>query len=170
MSRPRAVAVDERIASASLGCEIAAMTLHLIKLCVGATSIEDLADWQKRRSAERKKAGKRAAPYHTTFQTPKRADELLDGGSLYWVMKGTIAARQRLVAIEEGTKDNGTPACILVLDPKIVAVRPVPRRAFQGWRYLTTEDAPQDLKSGIGNTVAAMPPKMRKDLADLGLL
>ena len=146
------------------------MALHLIKLCVGAASIEDLADWQKRRSAERTKAGLRAAPFHTTFQTPKRADELLDGGSLYWVMKGTIAARQRLIAIEEGEKPDGTPACVLVLDPQIVPVRPVPRRPFQGWRYLSSSDAPQDLKFGSGEEVAAMPPKMRKDLADLGLL
>jgi hypothetical protein len=162
--------VDEAIARAAPECEIGVMTLHLIKLCVGAASIEDLADWQKRRAAERKKAGLNAAPYHTTFQTPKRADELLDGGSLYWVMKGTIAARQRLIAIEEGTKDNGTPCCVLVLDPKIVAVRPVPRRAFQGWRYFTSDDAPPDLKSGSGENIAQMPPKMRKDLADLGLL
>ncbi len=146
------------------------MTLHLIKLCVGAASIEDLADWQRRRSVERKRMGKLIAPYHTTFQTPKRADELLNGGSLYWVMKGTITARQRLIAIEEGKKENGTPCCVLVLDPEIVAVRPVPRRAFQGWRYFAPDDAPADLKSGSGEDIAQMPPKLRKDLADLGLL
>ena len=162
--------MDELIARLASECEIAAMTLHLIKLCVGAASIEDLADWQKRRAADRKQAGLSAAPYHTTFQTPKRAAELLDGGSLYWVMKGTIAARQRLVAIEDGTKDNGTPCCVLVLERKIVAVRPVPRRAFQGWRYFTPADAPPDLKPGSGEEIAQMPPKMRKDLADLGLL
>ena len=152
------------------GCKIAAMTLHLIKLCVGCSSIEELADWQKRRAAQRKQAGLRAAPFHTTFQTPKRAEELLAGGSLYWVMKGTITARQRLIGIEEGKKENGTPCCVLVLDAKIVAVRPMPRRAFQGWRYFTPDDAPADLKAGDHTGIAVMPPKMRKDLADLGLL
>ena len=142
----------------------------MIKLCVGAHAIEDLADWQVGRMAARKKAGQRALPYHTTFQSPKRQQELLDGGSLYWVMKGIITVRQQFVAFEEGTKEDGTPCCVMVLDPELVPVRPVPRRAFQGWRYLTVEEAPEDLSRGAGNDIAAMPPGLRKALAELCLI
>jgi hypothetical protein len=146
------------------------MTLHMIKLCVGAHAIEDLAHWQKGRMAARKKAGKKPLPYHTTFQTPKRVEELLDGGSMYWVMKGTITVRQRIAGFEEGTKEDGTPCCVIVLEPELIPVRPAPRRAFQGWRYLTPEDAPEDLKAGGSDGIAAMPPRLRKELADLFLI
>jgi hypothetical protein len=100
---------------------------------------------------------------------PRRAAELLDGGSLYWVIKGTIQARQRLIGFEEGTKPDGSRCCLIRLDPAVVPVRPVPRRAFQGWRYLDADDAPPDL-GPAGKGVAALPPKMRRDLAELGLL
>ena len=145
------------------------MPLHLIKLCVGASSIAELAEWQTQRR-QAKTANGRPCVYHTTFQAPKREAELLSGGSLYWVMKGTIAARQRLVGFEEGKKDDGTPCCLLLLSPRIVPVRPTPRRAFQGWRYLAAEDAPADLSAADGATMAAMPAKLRKQLADLGLI
>ena len=146
------------------------MTIHLVKLCVGAESIEDLAQWQKQRLAEQKKTGTRPRIVHRTFQTPKRGSELLDGGSLYWVIKGIIQARQRIVALDEGKKDDGSPCCLIVLDKKIVAVRPVPRRAFQGWRYLDAADVPPDITGNGGAGLAEMPPAMRKQLADLGLL
>jgi len=146
------------------------MTLHLVKLCVGAASIEDLAAWQEGRIvAARKRPGK-ARLVHTTFQTPKRQAELLDGGSLYWVIKGLIQVRQRLLGFDEGQKEDGSPCCLLVLDAPLVPVRPVPRRPFQGWRYLDAADAPADLTGAASDGVAAMPAKMRKDLADLGLL
>jgi hypothetical protein len=146
-----------------------AVTLHLIKLCVGAASIEELADWQAARAAEQKKAGKKPRIFHTTFQTPKRDAELLDGGSLYWVIKGTVQARQKLVGFEQGQKSDGTPACLILLHPALVPVRPVPRRAFQGWRYLTGDDAPADLGRG-DKQIAALPPKMRRELTELGLI
>lgn len=148
------------------------MPLHIIKLCVGAESIEDLASWQAGRLRAQKAQGiRKPRIFHTTFQTPKRQAEVLDGGSLYWVIKGVVQVRQRIVGFDEGTKDNGTPCCLLVLDKTLVAVRPMPRRPFQGWRYLTAEDAPADMKGGRGaDDVAAMPPAMRKELASLGLL
>lgn len=146
------------------------MTLHLIKLCVGATGIEDLANWQKGRIAARKKAGLSPHPYHTTYQTPKRQEELLAGGSLYWVMKGVVTARQRIAGLEEGNKEDGTPCCVILLDLDIIPVRPVPRRAFQGWRYLSSEDAPADIGPGGMDDLAAMPPQMRKALAELCLI
>jgi hypothetical protein len=146
------------------------MTLHLIKLCVGVTCIEDLAQWQGERLAEKRKKRQPETLVHTTFQTPKRKSALLDGGSLYWVIKGVVQVRQRLVGLEEGAKEDGTPCCLLVLDPKLVPVRPVPRRAFQGWRYLPAEDAPPDLNGSSADDIAALPPRMRKDLAELGLI
>lgn len=146
------------------------MALHLVKLCVGAASIEDLDAWQKGRLAARRKAGEKPRIFHTTFQTPKRQAELLDGGSLYWVIKGVIQVRQRLTGFEEGHKDDGSPCCLLLLDRALVPVRPVPRRAFQGWRYLSADDAPPDLGAGRGSSMAALPEKMRRDLAELGLI
>ncbi len=146
------------------------MSLHLIKLCVGASSIEDLAQWQDANRKMKHKATGRLCAYHTTFQTPKRQAELLDGGSLYWVIKGVVQARQRLVGFEDGTKDDGSPCCLLLLDREIVAVRPVPRRAFQGWRYLPADDAPADLGGTAGDSLAGLPAKMRRELAELGLI
>ena len=147
------------------------MTLHIVKLCVGASSIEDLADWQKNRLAQRNAAGLKPRLEHRTFQSPKRQDEVLDGGSLYWVIKGIIQARQRIAGFDTGQKDDGSPCCLILLDKAIVPVRPTPRRAFQGWRYLVAADAPPDLGSAANAAaMAAMTPKMRKDLADLGLL
>ncbi len=145
------------------------MTLHLIKLCVGAESIEDVAAWQASPRNRKTRAGK-ACAFHTTFQTPKRQNELLDGGSLYWVIKGTILVRQPIAGFDEGTKDDGSPCCLLLLDPALIPVRPTPRRAFQGWRYLTADEAPPDLKKGSRDEVALMPTLMRKKLADLGLI
>lgn len=145
------------------------MRLHLIKLCVGAASIEDLGDWQKARAAEQKKAGETQRVFHTTFQTPKRVGDLLSGGSLYWVIKGTVQVRQRLVGFEEGTKADGSRCCLILLDKTLVPVRPVPRRAFQGWRYLDATDAPPDLGRG-DKQIAALPPQMRRELVELGLL
>jgi hypothetical protein len=145
------------------------VSLHLVKLCVGAATIEDLADWQRGRLAAMRKVGETPRLFHRTFQTPKREAELLEGGSLYWVIKGVIQARQRLVGFEEGTKDDGSRCCLILLGKALVPVRPVPRRAFQGWRYLDAADAPPDLGK-VGKGFESLPPKMRRELADLGLL
>jgi hypothetical protein len=145
------------------------MTLHLVKLCVGATSIDDLADWQRHNHRRKTRDGKPCV-YHPTHQSPKRGTELLDGGSLYWVIRGIILVRQKLIGLEEGTKDDGTPCCDILLAPELFPVRPTPRRAFQGWRYLEADDAPPDLKKTKGNQIAAMPAEMRKTLAALGLI
>ena len=146
------------------------MTLHMIKLCVGAEGIEDLAQWQQRRLAKSRKGTGKACIYHTTRMVPKRQDQLLQGGSLYWVIKGVIQVRQKIVRFGEGRREDGTPCCLIYLDPRLVAVRPTPRRAFQGWRYLTHEDAPPDLETGAAQRLANLPLKMRQELAELGLL
>lgn len=147
------------------------MTIHLIKLCVGAQSIEELALWQEgRRSLHRRVHGSEEF-WHTTRMVPKRRAEVLDGGSIYWVIKGLVQVRQRIVGFGEGQKEDGTPCCLIKLDPELVPVRPVPRKAFQGWRYLTTADAPEDLSPGSArDDVRAMPLQMRRELAELGLL
>ena len=124
------------------------MTLNLIKLCVGAQSIEDLERWQQGRLALARASRQKERLVHTTYQSPKRQKELLDGGSLYWVIKGVVQVRQKLIGFDEGTKEDGRRCCLLILDPELVAVRPVKRRAFQGWRYLSAEDAPADLGGG----------------------
>jgi hypothetical protein len=147
------------------------MTVHLIKLCVGCDTIEDLAAWQAERLRQRRKSGeKKPRLFHRTFQTPKRRDELIDGGSLYWVIKGIVQVRQPLLDIAEGTKDDGSPCCLLILKNELVPVRPTPRRAFQGWRYLDPDEAPADLKRGTRAGINAMPPRLKKQLAELGLL
>ncbi len=145
------------------------MTLHLVKLCVGASAIEDLAAWQARMLAGETGYGEVSAPFHVTRMVPKRRDELLDGGSLYWVMNGTIRVRQRLTDIETFTDREGIKRCRLVLDPDLVPTRPAPRRPFQGWRYLEAKDAPKDLPRG-GKGDDEMPPEMQAELMELGLL
>ena len=147
------------------------MSLHLIKLCVGVETIEDLASWQAERLKQMRKAGqKKPHLFHRTFQTPKRREELLVGGSLYWVIKGIVQVRQPLLDIAEGTKDDGTPCCLLILKNELVPVRPTPRRPFQGWRYLDPDEAPGDLGRSSAGSIVAMPPTLRKQLAELGLL
>src|SRR5580704_9026742 len=128
------------------------MSLHLIKLCVGAESIEDLEQWIEQRIRER----------------PKRGAELLDGGSLYWVIRGQVAARQELRDIETFTDSEGIGRCRLWMTPEVVPVLPRPYRPFQGWRYLAPADAPPDL-GGQGD-VAEMPEELRRELSVLGLL
>ena len=142
------------------------MTLHLIKLCVGADSIENLADWQKKRAAERKKKGGDGRIMHITRMTPKRAEELLDGGSLYWVIKGQIAVRQELLALKPVTRE-GVPHCALVLNTKLVPTIRRTHRAFQGWRYLDAKDAPADV---VATAKGGLPEKLQQELAALGLL
>lgn len=145
------------------------MPLHLLKLCVGAESIEDMAQWIAARLDERRRAGLPAEQTHTTRMVPKRQDELLDDGSLFWVIKGAVAARQRLVDIRPFTDSDGIARCHLVLDPALVEVEPRPCRPFQGWRYLRPQDAPADIGRG-GADMLALPDALRRELRSLGLL
>ncbi|WP_424630989.1 DUF1489 family protein [Bradyrhizobium sp. SYSU BS000235] len=145
------------------------MSLHLIKLSVGATSVKDLKDWIAERVRQAKAKGQPGRHIHVTRMTPKREEELLDGGSIYWVIKGEIAAREKLVGIEPFRDSEGIGRCRLIMEPKLIAVSPRPMRPFQGWRYLNAKDAPPDLgKAAEG--VAAMPEPMRRELRELGLL
>jgi len=144
------------------------MALHLIKLCVGADSIEDLREWVSQRSLTAVAAGLEPHSVHTTRMIPKRMEELLDGGSLYWVIKGQIQARQKLLDIRSFTGGDGITRCDLVLGPEVIETSPAPKRPFQGWRYLKDEEAPRDLGgSGLADD---MPSDLRRELAELGLL
>ncbi len=145
------------------------MALHLLKLCVGADSIQDLRDWVSERSLIAMAAGMEPHSVHTTRMVPKRVDELLKGGSLYWVIKGQVSARQPLLGIETFTGADGVGRCNLVLGPEVIETVPQPKRPFQGWRYLLPDDAPRDLAS-VSADAAAMPEDLRRQLAELGLL
>lgn len=138
------------------------LALHLLKLCVGVSEVSELADWQERRRREN------ARIFHVTRMIPRRRDEVLDGGSLYWVIRAKITVRQQIIDIEPFTDVDGINRCRLVFDPELVLVKPVPKRAFQGWRYLKADDAPADL--GKQNGDADLPVEMRLELAELGLL
>ena len=145
------------------------MAVHLLKLCVGAESVEDLRGWVERRLAAMKAAGQTPEQFHTTRMAPKRAAELVDGGSLYWVIKGNIQARQRLLDIRPFVDTDGISRCHLVLEPVVHETSWAPRRPFQGWRYLDPEDAPPDF-GAAGSDDGELPPELRRELAGLGLL
>ena len=113
------------------------MPLHLIKLAVGCESVKELKGWIAERMATAKKKGLPLRHIHITRMTPKRDEEILAGGSLYWVIKGEIAAREKIIAIEPFRDKDGIGRCRLVMQPKVIAVSPRPMRPFQGWRYLS---------------------------------
>jgi hypothetical protein len=134
------------------------MTLHLVKLCVGVDRVEQLTTWG------RKERGRGATPIVHTRQTPKRAAEIMDGGSLYWVIRGVILCRQRIVDIR--TLDEGQRSrCEIELDFEVVTTAPQPRRAFQGWRYFEAKDAPPDLSS---LDAGEMPLDLARQLRTIG--
>ncbi|MEE8515268.1 MAG: DUF1489 family protein [Alphaproteobacteria bacterium] len=151
------------------------MALHLIKMAVGVASLEALARRQRDR-IERAGNGEgegEAVFRHYTRNVPRRAPQLLDGGSIYWIIKGAIRARQPIRAIHRRTPEEGRKRCELQLDPVLVATMPQPHRALQGWRYMEDADKPEDLLLGSGTDAAdgdGLPPDMAAELRALGLL
>ena len=145
------------------------MPLHLIKLCVGCDSVRELEGWIKQRLKDKRKRGEKPEHVHRTRMVPKRAAELVDGGSLYWVIRGEVVCRQRILDVRPFRDKDGIGRCGLVLDPKVILVAPRPHRAFQGWRYLAAKDAPRDLEKATPGA-AAMPEKLRRELRELGLM
>lgn len=138
--------------------------LNIIKLCVGAESVEDLTDWQ-RQNAARWSPG---TAEHVTRMWPKRADEILAGGSLYWVIKGIVLARQKIIGLEERRGADGIARCALVLDVEVIRTEAAPRRPFQGWRYLASTETPRDLPKGRALD-DKLPPALAQALAEIGL-
>ena len=157
------------------------MPLHLIKLCVGVESVAELQYWQQKRIRDYERGAARRGPqrghagaspqaprppWHATRMTPQRRGELLNGGSLYWVIQGWVSVRQRLCDIRPFVDKDGIGRCHLVLGRTLVPVLPVPRRPFQGWRYLAAADAPPDCAAG---DVADVSTPMGEELSRLGL-
>lgn len=139
------------------------MTLHLIKLAVGVDDIDHLL--------QRQRVNKRGNVEHRTRMTPKRADELLSGGSMYWVIRGFIQVRRALVDVRAGKDAHGKPVCIIEMDPQLQLVHPRAQRPFQGWRYLKADAAPLDIKGNLKSYVdPKMPKEMRLELLRLGLI
>src|ERR1700744_1042401 len=135
------------------------MPLHLIKLAVGCESVKELKGWVAERIRTAKEKGLPRHHIHITRMTPKRVEEVLDGGSIYWGIRGEIAAREKILAIEPFRDRDGIGRCRLVMQPKVIAVLPRPMRPFQGWRYLEDRDVPTDLDSA-GAGLAEMPEPM----------
>ncbi|MDP3263071.1 MAG: DUF1489 domain-containing protein [Tabrizicola sp.] len=140
------------------------MPVNILKLCVGADSIEDLADWQASQRA-RWPAGR---AIHVTRMFPKREAEILDGGALYWVIKGVILCRQRILGLEQITEGDGITRCALILDADIIRTEAAPRRPFQGWRYLDPNESPRDLVKGRERE-EPLPAALAQALAEIGL-
>lgn len=138
--------------------------VNLLKLCVGAERVEDLEVWQARRAASTADG----LPCHVTRMWPRRADEVLRGGSLYWVFKGVILARQRILRLDPQTGDDGVTRCAIVMEAQITRTEAAPRRPFQGWRYLDPADAPRDLEAARGGD-DDLPAPLRAALAEIGV-
>lgn len=139
--------------------------LHLIKLSVGTEGVEDLAAWQGSARAK----GPDGLPRHITRMWPKREAEILDGGSIYWVIKGVLQCRQRVLRLDEVMGGDGIRRCAIVLDPELIRTTQALKKPFQGWRYLNAKDAPADLVKGRANE-EALPTSLSAALADLGVL
>ncbi len=144
------------------------VSVHLIKLAVGVEDVAHLARIQKARIAHNVESGLGAYHRHVTRRKPRRETELVDGGSLYWVIKGQVRVRQRILGIESFTDEHGVSRCAIVLDPDLIATRLLPHRPFQGWRYLACAKAPPDRVGDPGDT--DIPEAMAEDLRALGLL
>lgn len=137
------------------------MTTHLLKLCVGAEKVEDLIEWQAARYGD-------GPAMHVTRMWPKRDAEILDGGSLYWVFKGLVLARQKVLGLEEIIGDDGIRRCAILLDRDVIRTEAMPRRAFQGWRYLAPDDAPKDIVKGRTRE-EPLPNDLMAALTEMGL-
>ena len=137
--------------------------INLLKLCVGADSVEDLLDWQ----SSQRPHWPQGKAIHVTRMWPKREAEVLEG-SLYWVIKGVILARQRITDLQQVDLGDGISRCALVLDAEVIRTEAAPRRPFQGWRYLDPKDSPRDLPQGRAKD-DPLPPALAQALAEIGL-
>ena len=146
------------------------MTIHLVRCAARIESIEALRERQLQRSRQyQQRSGQKNVFRTYTRNVPKRTDELLDGGSIYWVIKRFVRARQRILGFERETDEEGRGYCMIGIDSELVLVEPRAYKPFQGWRYLRSEDAPADLR--VSATDAAhLPPEMAEELRALGLI
>ncbi len=140
-------------------------TVNLIKLSVGTENVDDLAAWQVTKRAQ----APDGCPRHVTRMWPKREAEILNGGSIYWVIKGAIQARQVIKRLDEYIGSDGIRRCAIVLEPELILTQSSLKRPFQGWRYLPVEDAPMDLPKGRAQETA-LPVELNQALAEIGVL
>ena len=143
--------------------------LHLLKLSVGTESIDTLHHWQHVRMAENEAAGRGHIYTHVTRMWPRREAELLDGGSIYWIIKGAVLCRQRIERLDERIGADGIRRCALVMEPRLIRTVPQPRRPFQGWRYLDAADAPRDLGPYVPGE-ETLPGELESALSEFGIL
>ncbi len=148
-----------------VGNSVSKKFVNLIKLSVGTESIGQLAIWQQSRIEQ----SPDQLPFHTTRMWPKREKEILNGGSIYWVIKGEISARQRIIRFDEQIGQDGIRRCSIKLDPEIIPTVTALKRPFQGWRYLTPEDAPADLPKGRRQE-EDLPIELTRALSEIGVL
>lgn len=138
--------------------------VNIVKLCVGEDSVESHIAW----IADHKARQPGWQSCHVTRMWPKREAEVLNGGSLYWVIKGVILCRQRLIGLEARRGADGIERCALMLDDEVIRTEAAPRRAFQGWRYMEAKDSPRDLPKGRAGD-ASLPEPLALALAEIGL-
>jgi len=145
------------------------MTINLIKLCVGIEDVDQLVAYRAQTVAEAGRLGKPAENVHVTRSFPRRASEVLDDGSLYWVIKGFIRCRQPILELREHIKDDGKKYCGIVMLPEVIRTELQPFRPFQGWRYLEPSSSPRDISNVMGG-VMDLPDHMADELKGLGLI
>lgn len=139
--------------------------VNLIKLSVGTETIDDLAAWQATKRAQ----APDGCPRHVTRMWPKREGDILNGGSIYWVIKGVLTCRQRILRLDEYIGSDDVRRCVIVSDPELIRVQSALKRPFQGWRYLKPEDAPPDLPKGR-QSEEPLPVELNRALAEIGVL
>lgn len=139
--------------------------VNLIKLSVGSENVEDMAAWQASKRAQ----GPDGLPRHVTRMWPKREAEILNGGSIYWVVKGVVQCRQKIIRLDEVFGGDGIRRCGIVLDPTLIRTQGSLKRPFQGWRYLPVTDAPPDLPKGRSSE-EPLPVELNRALAEIGVL
>jgi hypothetical protein len=144
------------------------MTLNLIKLAVGVEDVDHLQELQTRRLKAAALRSKETKLFHITRNKPRRMAELIKGGSMYWVIKGFVRARQCILGVEDGIEGETRSGCGLVIDPILLRTQMMPWKPFQGWRYLEGDNAPVDISSDAPEV--ELPAEMAAELRNLGLL
>ena len=138
--------------------------INLVKLSVGSENVDSMSDWQATRAAQTDDG----LPRHVTRMWPKREAEILQGGSIYWVIKGAVQCRQRILRLDEVIGTDGIRRCAIVLEPAVYRTETALRRPFQGWRYLKLEDSPADLRNQSASD-DSLPVELATALAEIGV-
>ena len=141
--------------------------MNLIKLCVGAQNVSDLYNWQKNRLINYKGLGNNAT-FFITRMRPKRENDILNGGSIFWVFKGLILARQKIIGFDNFMSEDNISRCKVILNSKIILTDAYHKKSFQGWRYFSQQEAPKD-REIFSDEKTQLPLKIEKELSELGI-